>query len=328
MAPPPPSPPSVMLRTVLLLLRVLTAAFLVITVALVSTNTVTLDIQGTSIKMHFNDVYAYRYMLAAAVIGLIYAVIQLIFTICQFATGVTNSFNYQLDFYGDKLVSYLVATGSAAGFGVTKDLKDAFIALVALDSTDPVDEFFSKGYASASLLLFAFLCLAVLSVFSVVLLSLRVLTVAFLVITVIILSTNSVTIVSQGNSLKFHFKDVYAYRYMFSAAIIGLLYAVIQLFFSISELATRTKNPFNYQLDFYGDKIISYLVATGSAAGFGVTKDLKDTFLALVVLDSTDPVDKLFSRGYASASMLLFAFFCLAVLSVFSSHTIAKHQFS
>ncbi|KAF3555987.1 hypothetical protein F2Q69_00017654 [Brassica cretica] len=162
----------------------------------------------------------------------------------------------------------------------------------------------------------------------VVLLSLRVLTVAFLVITVIILSTNSVTIVSQGNSLKFHFKDVYAYRYMFSAAIIGLLYAVIQLFFSISELATRTKNPFNYQLDFYGDKIISYLVATGSAAGFGVTKDLKDTFLALVVLDSTDPVDKLFSRGYASASMLLFAFFCLAVLSVFSSHTTAKHQFS
>ncbi|CAF2296982.1 unnamed protein product [Brassica napus] len=320
MAPPPP----VSLKVVNLLLRVLTAIFLVISVIVLTTNSVTIG----SIKFHFNDVYAYRYMLAAAVIGLIYAVIQLIFTICQFATGVTNSFTYQLDFYGDKLVSYLVATGSAAGFGVTKDLKDAFIALVALDSTDPVDEFFSKGYASASLLLFAFLCLAVLSVFSVVLLSLRVLTVAFLVITVIILSTNSVTIVSQGNSLKFHFKDVYAYRYMFSAAIIGLLYAVIQLFFSISELATRTKNPFNYQLDFYGDKIISYLVATGSAAGFGVTKDLKDTFLALVVLDSTDPVDKLFSRGYASASMLLFAFFCLAVLSVFSSHTIAKHQLS
>ncbi|ESQ52633.1 hypothetical protein EUTSA_v10017310mg [Eutrema salsugineum] len=164
--------------------------------------------------------------------------------------------------------------------------------------------------------------------FRVVVLFLRVLTAVFLLITVIILSTNSITIQSQGNSLKFHFKDVYAYRYMFSAAIIGLVYAVIQLFFTISELATRIKNPFNYQLDFYGDKIMSYLVATGSAAGFGVSKDLKDAIIALVALDSTNPVDKFFSRGYASASMLLFAFFCLAVLSVFSSHAIAKHQVS
>ncbi|CAH2058717.1 unnamed protein product [Thlaspi arvense] len=58
------------------------------------------------------------------------------------------------------VISYLVATGLAAGFRVTKDLKDAFIAFVESNSTDPVDEFFSKGYASASLLLFAFLCLA------------------------------------------------------------------------------------------------------------------------------------------------------------------------
>uniref|UniRef100_A0A1J3E313 CASP-like protein n=1 Tax=Noccaea caerulescens TaxID=107243 RepID=A0A1J3E313_NOCCA len=162
----------------------------------------------------------------------------------------------------------------------------------------------------------------------VLLLLLRVLTGAFLVITVIILSTNSVTIESEGNALKIHFKDVYAYRYMFSAAVIGLLYAVIQLFFTISEFATAMKNPFNYQLDFYGDKIISYVAVTGSAAGFGVSKDLKDAFIALVALDSTEPVDNFFSRGYASASMLLFAFLCLAVLSVFSSHAIAKRQFN
>ena len=67
-------------------------------------------------------------------------------------------------------------------------------------------------------------------------------------------------------------------------------------------------------------------MATGSAAGFGVTKDLKDTFLALVALDSTDPVDKFFSKGYASASLLLFAFICLAVLSVFSSFAMAKRN--
>ncbi|CAH2058716.1 unnamed protein product [Thlaspi arvense] len=166
MAPPPPSPPSVLLRTVQLLLRVLTAAFLVITVVLVSTNSVTLEIRGTSIKWRFQDVYAYRYMLSAAVIGLAYAVVQLFLTISQFATGITHPLSYLFNFYGDKIISYLLATGSAAGFGVSKDLKDTFLALIEFDTTDPVDKFFSKGYASASLLLFAFVSLAVLSVFS------------------------------------------------------------------------------------------------------------------------------------------------------------------
>jgi len=44
---------------------------------------------------------------------------------------------------------------------------------------------------------------------------------------------------------------------MLSAAVIGLVYAVIQLFFTISEFATGVKNPFNYQLDFYGDKVFN-----------------------------------------------------------------------
>ncbi|CAL9236192.1 unnamed protein product [Arabidopsis halleri] len=173
MAPPPPSPPSVTLRTVLLLLRVLTAAFLVITVVLISTNTVTLEGLRTSIKMHFNDVYAYRYMMSAAAIGLLYAVVQLFLTISQFATGITHPLSYQFNFYGDKIISYILATGSAAGFGVSKDLKDTYLALIELESTDPVDRFFSKGYASASLLLFAFVSLAVLSVFSSLALSKR-----------------------------------------------------------------------------------------------------------------------------------------------------------
>ncbi|XP_010517306.1 PREDICTED: CASP-like protein 4D2 [Camelina sativa] len=166
MAPPPPSPPPVSLKVLLLLLRVLTGGFLVIALIILSTNSVTIVSQGSAFKFHFKDVYAYRYMLSAAAIGLVYAVVQLFFTISLFATGIKDPFNYQLDFYGDKVISYLVATGSAAGFGVSKDLKDTFLALVALDSTDPVDTFFSRGYASASLLLFAFICLAALSVFS------------------------------------------------------------------------------------------------------------------------------------------------------------------
>ncbi|KAH0925067.1 hypothetical protein HID58_017323, partial [Brassica napus] len=153
----------------------------------------------------------------------------------------------------------------------------------------------------------------------VVVLFLRVLTVVFLVITVIILSTNSVTIDSQGTALKYYFKDVYAYRYMFSAAIIGLVYAVVQLFFTISELATRIKNPINYQLDFYDN-----IILIGNWFGGWIWSEQR-LERCTSSINSTDPVDKFFSRGYASASMLLFAFVCLAVLSVFSSYAISKH---
>ncbi|XP_010534670.1 PREDICTED: CASP-like protein 4D2 [Tarenaya hassleriana] len=167
MAPPPTGSPSPSKTAVLvLLLRLLTAAFLVVSVIVLGTNSGTFEISGLAAKVRFKDVYAYRYMLSAGVIGLVYSVIQLFFSISQFATGKINPINFQLDFYGDKIMSYFLATGSAAGFGVTKDLKAALLAFVTFDSTDPVDKFFGKAYASASLLLLAFVCLAVLSVFS------------------------------------------------------------------------------------------------------------------------------------------------------------------
>lgn len=89
------------------------------------------------------------------------------------------------------------------------------------------------------------------------------------------------------------------------------------------SLNHNCKSCYNARLLKFG-QIISYLLATGSAAGFGVSKDLKETFLALIEFDSTDPVDKFFSKGYASASLLLFAFVSLAVLSVFSSLALSK----
>ncbi|XP_010554985.1 PREDICTED: CASP-like protein 4D2 [Tarenaya hassleriana] len=160
MAPPPPSsspsPPVSMRAVLVLLLRVLTAVFLLVSVIVLGTNTSTFEIGRLSVKFEFKDVYAYRYMLSVAVIGLAYAVTQLFFSIFQFATGKINPFNYQLDFYGDKIMSCFLATGSAAGFGVTKDLKATLLALLELtiDSTDPVDKFFSKGYASAVISMF------------------------------------------------------------------------------------------------------------------------------------------------------------------------------
>ncbi|KAJ6983149.1 hypothetical protein NC653_026077 [Populus alba x Populus x berolinensis] len=59
----------------------------------------------------------------------------------------------------DDVVSYMLATGAAAAFGATKDLKTQFAGLGG-------DKFFNKGYASASRLLLGFVCTAILSVFS------------------------------------------------------------------------------------------------------------------------------------------------------------------
>lgn len=58
-----------------------------------------------------------------------------------------------------QFISYMLATGSAAGFGVTLDMKQLF------DSAGMhFGDFYSKAYASCSLLLLAFLCAAISSI--------------------------------------------------------------------------------------------------------------------------------------------------------------------
>lgn len=67
-------------------------------------------------------------------------------------------------------------------------------------------------------------------------------------------------------------------------------------------------------------QIVSYLLATGAAAGFGVTVDMK----TLIELLSTFDFGNFYAKGYASSSLLLLAFFCTAVLSVLSSYALPK----
>ncbi|OMO96875.1 hypothetical protein COLO4_15014 [Corchorus olitorius] len=105
-------------------------ALLLASLVVLVTATATLQVDLiTQLTVHFDDVYAYRYVVASIIIGLV--------------------------------ISYVLATGSAAGFGATKDLK----ALADARGFD-FDDYFDKAYASASLLLLAFLCSATLSVFS------------------------------------------------------------------------------------------------------------------------------------------------------------------
>ncbi|KAL4621157.1 hypothetical protein ACB092_06G208000 [Castanea dentata] len=101
---------------------------------------------------------------------------------------------------------------------------------------------------------------------------------------------------------------------MFVTNVIGLEYTFLQIALSIFHVIMRNhlivSGDGGILLDFYGDKAISYLLAIGAAAGFGATENWKATFDAFGVDKSFD------MKGYASASLLLLAFVCTAILSV------------
>ncbi|KAL9388726.1 hypothetical protein Peur_017331 [Populus x canadensis] len=167
-APQPPSmaappAPSMVSRMTALFLRVLTFAFLMVSLVILTTNTGTFEIGTDEIKVRFRDIYSYRYMLAAIAFGLAYTILQIVLALNHISkrngSQTSGDGNLVFDFYGDKVVSYILATGAAAAFGATKDLKPFFSGLEG-------DKFFNKGYASASLLLLGFVCTAILSVFS------------------------------------------------------------------------------------------------------------------------------------------------------------------
>ncbi|CAN0909491.1 CASP-like protein 4D1 [Linum grandiflorum] len=155
-------------RTVAFVLRILTLICLLISMVILTTNTATLQVftnfsaatgpNIVGITIHFKDIYTYRYLLGATVFGMAYMLLQIVVTLCSLAKGGNGSLLF--DFYGDKVVSYILATGSAAAFGATRDMKPLFAGV------GNVDKFFNKGYASASLLLLGFVCTAILSVMS------------------------------------------------------------------------------------------------------------------------------------------------------------------
>lgn len=64
-------------------------------------------------------------------------------------------------------------------------------------------------------------------------------------------------------------------------------------------------------------QFLSYLLATGTAAGFGLSVDLQ-------TLDPDDYFGTFFDKAYAASALLLFAFFCSAAVSIISSFALSK----
>ncbi|KAJ7971280.1 CASP-like protein [Quillaja saponaria] len=152
-------------RTVVLVLRLLTFVFLLTSLIILATNTATVETTDGDAKIKFQDVIAFRYMIATIVIGFAYNLLQTTISIYSIVTGnrlLSGDAGYLFDFYGDKVVSYLLATGAAAGLGVAKELHPFFKDILEL----PLNKFFAMAYASGSLLLLGFITTAISSVFS------------------------------------------------------------------------------------------------------------------------------------------------------------------
>ncbi|XP_048326698.2 CASP-like protein 4D1 [Ziziphus jujuba] len=142
-----------------LVLRIFTLVLLLISLIVLTTNTKTIEVSDGSVRLRFSDVYSYKYVLAAIVFGTAYTLLQVGLSVFKVING--SDSNILFDFYGDKIMSYMLATGAAAGFGVTADMKQLFDA-----SELYFHDFYDKAYASCSMLFFAFVCTAVLSVLS------------------------------------------------------------------------------------------------------------------------------------------------------------------
>ncbi|GKU91930.1 hypothetical protein SLEP1_g5735 [Rubroshorea leprosula] len=64
-------------------------------------------------------------------------------------------------------------------------------------------------------------------------------------------------------------------------------------------------------------QVLSYTLATGAAAGFGATSDMRSASEGLIS-------HNFFNRGYAASALVLLGFVCAAFLSIFSSHALPK----
>ncbi|XP_022886901.1 CASP-like protein 4D1 [Olea europaea var. sylvestris] len=163
-------------RNSVLVLRIFALLLLATSVALMVINNFT-NSDGTKTK--FSDLIAYsaaflctcRYVLATALAGVAYTLIQIPFAIYNVVNEkrlIRNGFLQEFDFYGDKIIAFLLATGVGVGFGVSCEIKRAIKQSGAVEDEETLktNKFLDKGNISSGLLLGGFVCMAVLCILS------------------------------------------------------------------------------------------------------------------------------------------------------------------
>ncbi|XP_055804985.1 CASP-like protein PIMP1 [Solanum dulcamara] len=147
-----------------LVIRGITFIFLLVSLIVIATDSFdTFDIYGFPIKVESTDIHVYRYMISADVIGMAYTLLLVVLTIFQVKSGspIDSGLAY-FEFYGDKIILFLLATGAAAGLGLTVEYKRL---MDTDDTTQQIQNFMNIANTSASLLLMGSL-FSVISSFS------------------------------------------------------------------------------------------------------------------------------------------------------------------
>ncbi|KAL6654115.1 hypothetical protein ACP70R_007580 [Stipagrostis hirtigluma subsp. patula] len=163
---------------VVLALRLLTLALLAASLAVVATNKLDIRTDDPPQKVTFRDVYAYRYLLAVAVVGCAYTLLQVpvaAVSVARRGRAVGGGGVALLLVSADVALALVLATGAAAGLGLTYDARRYFDGVLhdaaALPGVDrlhrDMDRFFNLAYASAGLMLAAAACMALMIMISV-----------------------------------------------------------------------------------------------------------------------------------------------------------------
>ncbi|XP_075080584.1 CASP-like protein PIMP1 [Nicotiana tabacum] len=156
----------------------------------------------------------------------------------------------------------------------------------------------------------------------------RFLTFIFLLVSLIVLATDTVesviSLVFQSRplismligKLAFSFQILQSCFYFISAIAIGMAYTLLLAVLTILHAVCETPigvRGFAY-FEFYSEKVTSYLLATGAAAGLGFSAECSNKNLGI----------DFFNVANAAASLLLLGSFFPALSSILSSLNLTK----
>jgi len=147
----------------------------------------------------------------------------------------------------------------------------------------------------------------------------RILTLVSLIVSIVIMKTNDIPFKDGSIQITIDYSFIHTYRYVLYSMVVGFVYTVVQIPFAIYYIKTRlAKHELFSYIEFYGDKVCGFLLATAVGAVFGVTSELKRGADGAKG-DDQSKYDDFFNLSYVSAGFLLIAFVGSAVSSVKSS---------